>query len=195
MADHNFNSYLQYTDDQTGIKQTYRMWTMEYTQPHTLAGADSQSKMYKHFYPRSYSPGEIAVTGRVPLQKDYDNLGEFVRKHHLVLMRSSGLSNVGIGAQLPLMRLAIPNEGIYVEGILKSFQAGAKRFAVAPQFTFNFTVVKDSHSKNANMNAGYALRNFWTGTFIDQGATINDVTNVDNAPITSVLPQGKPGTN
>lgn len=192
MATHNFNAYLQYTDDTTNVKQTYRMWVNEVAQTHTLAGTDSQSKLYKHFYPRSYSPGDVSITGRVPLQKDYDNLGEYIRKHHLVLMRSSGLSNTGSpNSQIPLMRLAIPSEGLYVEGIIKTFRAGAKRFNVAPQFNFDFIVVKDAHSKNADLQPGYVLRAFWTGAFIDQGKTIDNSTSTDSTDIIT----RNPGTN
>lgn len=77
------------------------------------------------------------------------------------------------------MRFAIPSEGFYTEGLIKSFQAGAKRFAVAPEFQLNFTVIKDSHSKNADMVAGSTLRAFWTGDFIDQGSSIDTTTIVD----------------
>lgn len=179
MAAHKFNAYLQYIDDQSGNPQTYRMWVMEYSQPHILSGSDSQAKLYKHFYPRSYSPGDVAVQGRVPTQQDYNNLAEFIRKHHLVLMRSPGQSNISGTSQLRLMRFCIPTENFYVEGIIKTFRAGAKRFAVAPEFQLNFTVVKDAHSKNADMVPSGALRAFWTGAFIDQGQTI-DQTAIDD---------------
>lgn len=163
-----FNAGLIYTPPHRPT-QNYNMWVTEYSQPHDLAGSSSQSKLFQHFYPRSYSPGSLTIQGHVPLQEDYNNLGKFIRKHHMILMGLSGRSNVG-ATQLPLMKFVLPSEGIYVEGYVKTFEDGAKRFAVAPEYTLEFIVVKDAHSKNLDIRSSYAIRSMWLGQYIDQGA-------------------------
>lgn len=168
MSSSSYNSFLKYTNIQ-GKTLTYNMWVMEYSQTHALAGTSAQSKMFKHYYPKSYSPGNVSVIGRVRTQSDYNNLGTYIRNFHITLMNSSGRSNAG-SKQLPLMMLFINGEGLNIQGIPASFQAGAKRFNVAPEFRFDFMVIKDAHSKNADMRPGYAMRQMWTGDFIDEGA-------------------------
>lgn len=172
-----YNSYLSYVP-LGKKKQRYNMWVMEYSQPHAVSGSSSQSKMYKHFYPRSYSPGNISVIGRVRDQHDYNNLAIFIRKFHQNLMAAPGASNLSNGRQIPLMTLFIADEGINVQGIVGSFEAGAKRFNVAPEYRFDFTVIKDAHSKNTDMRAAYAMRRMWTGTFIDEGPINNNTENL-----------------
>lgn len=164
-----FNAYLKFTP-RNGKTETYNMWVMSYTQPHQLGGSPSQSKWYQHFYPRSYSPGAISVRGRVPYQTDYDNMARFIRTHHELMVGSAGLSNLGTqSSQIPLMSMGILGEGLYVEGLIGSFQAGAKRWNIAPEFTFDFMVIKDAHSKNTDMVGAYAVRSMWSGSWIDEG--------------------------
>jgi hypothetical protein len=161
-----FNAYLDFTSPKG--RQIYRLWIDEYIQVHTLAGTSSQSKLFSHFYPRSYSPGAISFKGKVPSQTDYNNLATYIRNHHELLMRSPGMSNLGT-TQLPLMSMKIPSEGVTVVGVIERFTAGAKRFAVAPPFEFDFTVINDAHSKNTNIHPGFSKRAMWTGDFIDEG--------------------------
>lgn len=168
-----YNSFLKYTPIGKKTALRYNMYVMEYSQPHALSGSAQQSKLYKHWYPKSYSPGDITVVGRVRDQTDYDNLAVFIRGFHQSLMSAAGRSNAANGNQIPLMRLYIDGEGVNIDGVIKSFKAGAQRFNVAPQFTFDFTVIKDSHSKNSDMVPGYALRQMWTGSFVDEGPINN----------------------
>lgn len=181
-----YNSFLSYTPYNKKTALRFNMYVMEYSQPHVLSGTNQQSKLYQHFYPKSYSPGDISVIGRVVSQTDYDNLSVYIRNFHLSLMSAPGSSNAANGEQIPLMTLYIDGEGINVQGIVKTFAAGAKRFNVAPQFTFDFTVIKDAHSANSDMIPGYAVRQMWTGAFVDEGA-------IQNGTVSSPIQTGAPG--
>ena len=157
-----YNAYLQYR--LANGRSTYRMWVMDIQQTHNLAGMSAQSKMFQHFYPKSYSPGAIDVTGRVRTQEDYDSLADYIRKHQLLLVSGGGFSNTGPSeGQIPLIRMGIPSEALIVEGWIDSFQAGARRFNPAPEFKFSFYVVKDAHSANSDMIPAYAMRKWWSG--------------------------------
>lgn len=191
-----YNSYLSYTPIGKTTTLRFNMYVMEYSQPHALSGAAQQSKLFKHFYPKSYTPGDITVIGRVVSQDDYNNLAVFIRGFHLNLMNAGGSSNASNGEQIPLMHLYIDGEGINIDGLILSFEAGAKRFNVAPQFTFDFTVIKDAHSKNSDMIPGYALRQMWTGNFVDEGSINNDSTvtsPVQTGGPSAALPTTSPG--
>lgn len=161
-----FNAALIYTPPGKNTLH-YNMWVTEYSQPHTLAGTTAQAKLFKHFYPNSYAPGAISIKGRVPTQKDYNNLGTFIRNHHMLLMGLPGLSNAG-SKQLPLMKLVVDGEGIVVEGFVESFDDGAQRFNVAPEFQLDIVVIKDLHSKNQDIIPAYAMRSAWIGRFVDE---------------------------
>lgn len=194
MPSSSYNSYLKYTPIGKSALR-YNMWVTEYSQPHALSGSSQQSKMYKHFYPKSYSPGDIAIIGRVRDQTDYNNLAIFIRKFHLELMSAPGASNAAGGKQVPLMTLYIQGEGLNVQGLVGSFQAGAKRFNIAPEFRFNFTVIKDAHSKNTDMHPAYSMRQMWTGNFIDEGPVQNGTGDGSSAPGTGVGNAITPGSN
>lgn len=171
-----YTAYLRYRNLEGNLTH-FNLWVMEYSQPHHLAGSDAQSKLYKHFYPRSYAPGNITVKGRVPDQEVYDNLAKYIRSHHELLMdpRVSGASNLNSGTQLPLFSFGVPSEGIAVQGFIVNFEAGAKRWNVAPEFTFDFTVIKDLHSTNSDITPGFAKRRIWSGQWIEKGDTISTV--------------------
>jgi hypothetical protein len=169
-----YNAAIKFTNA-SGKQLGLGLWVMEYSQSHDLAGDISQSKWYRHFYPRSYSPGAITVTGRVRTQQRYDQVTEFVRQHQELMIQRAGYSNAGTRYQLPLMSLSIPFENIYVEGWIASIQAGAKRFNPAPEYTFDFLVVKDSHSMNIDLRPASVIRSWWNGSIIDAGEIHNEV--------------------
>lgn len=168
-----YNAAIKYVDTK-GKLRGLGLWVMEYSQEHSLGGSSSQSRWFKHFYPRSYSPGAITVTGRVRTQQRYDQVSEFIRDHQQVMIQRAGYSNSGTKNQLPLMRLSIPFENLYVEGWVNSFAAGAKRFNPAPEFTLDFVVVKDNHSMNSEMRPASVLRSWWNGSIIDVGEIHNE---------------------
>lgn len=170
-----YNATLSYPVA-TNKSKAFGIWIMKYEQGHRVGGSSAQSKWFKHFYPRGYAPGAITVTGRVPNQYTYDLLAEFVRGHQEFMIQSAGASNLSGRSQVPLLHLALPSENIYVDGWVDAFNAGAKRFNPAPEFTFEFSVIKDNHSKNYELTPSYALRAWWTGKTIDTAATAPKIT-------------------
>jgi hypothetical protein len=188
----NYNASLKYTT-YGGHQLGFGLWIMEYSQSHDLAGSASQSKFFKHFYPRSYSPGPVTVTGRVSTQFRYDQLAEFIRFHQEVMVQNSGLSNAGDN-QLPLLKLSIPSENFYVEGWIEAFASGAKRFNPAPEYTFDFTVVKDQHSLNVDLRPASVIRSWWNASIFNIGEIHNE-TDVDVIDGTAPNPYTDPKSN
>lgn len=171
----NYNVAIKYKGS-NGKYRGFGLWVMEYEQSHTLAGDEAQSKWFKHFYPRSYSPGAMTIRGRVPTQHRYDQLAKFIREHQEFMIRTPGASNIKDRVQLPLMKLSFPSENIYVDGWINSFAAGAKRFNTAPEFSFDFMVVRDNHSSTMDLRPAYAIRSWFTGAVIEQGTIDNQAT-------------------
>jgi hypothetical protein len=138
------NAQLSYTTTQQFARN---VWIMELEQEHTLDGEVAQSRFYQHFYARSYAPGQMMLTGRVPTQDHLDWLGEFVRNHQIAML-SSGSSNIGNPNTdaIPLMRLYIPSEGVDYKGYVNTFRTYTERFNLAPEFTLDFEVIEDNHS-------------------------------------------------
>lgn len=189
-----YNASLSYTPSGRAT-QTLELWIMNYAQPHTASGTAQQSKMYKHFYPSNYAPGALTVNGNVRTQDDYNNLAEFIRTHHEVLVNSSGQTNVGISG-LPLINFLIPSEGLNLIGFVQNFKAGAQRFNPAPPFTFDFFITTDANSANDKIVPAYALRSMINGDFVDEGSlTLGALTipaptttSTTKTPITSPTP-------
>jgi hypothetical protein len=152
------NAYLRYWDTATGQFVRRYLWVMEVEQTHELSGSTYQSQYYQHFYGKSYAPGPVTVNGRVPTQAHYDALAEFIRKHQLLLINQPGASNLlnpnpSDPYSLPLLTLAVPSEGLNLEGYVTGFQGGAKRFNPAPPFNFDFVVINDAHSVGVNVSS------------------------------------------
>jgi hypothetical protein len=168
-----YNAAIKYNS--SGKLLGLGLWVMEYSQTHDLGGSSQQSKWYKHFYPRSYAPGTITVSGRVRTQQRYDQVVEFIRGHQETMIQKAGSSNAGTKNQLPLLKLSIPSENLYVEGWVASIAGGAKRFNPAPEYTFEFFVVKDAHSMNTDLRPASVMRSWWNGSIIDAGEIHNEV--------------------
>lgn len=147
----------------------YQFWLEEIEQRHSLSGTSAQSQFFQHFYAKSYAPDPLQVTGRVRDQKQYDALAEYVRDHQILLVSTRGSNNPDVSAQkfqLPLMTLRIASEGLVYGGWIDSFEGGAKRFNVAPQFTFSFTTIEDRHSTNSKLVPSHALQSVFSGAFL-----------------------------
>lgn len=164
----NYNASIQYTQ-RNGRAIAFGLWVMDYDQPHTLAGNEATSRWYKHFYPRSYAPGVMSIHGRVRTQYRYDQLADYIRGHQEHMLRTAGASNIAGRTQIPLLRLSIPSENIYIDGWVETFKAGAKRFDPAPEFDLDFVVIRDNHSANVDLRPAYAIRSWFTGAVIEQG--------------------------
>src|SRR6476646_5017673 len=134
-----YNASMVYKDAKKK-RHRFEFYIMSYTQPFELAGSHSQAKRYQHFYAKSYAPGDMSFVGRSVHQTQYNNFAEYVREFHNRILNATPASNAK-GDFIPLVQLEIPLEGINVHGLVKSFVAGAKRFNVAPQFSFDFMVI------------------------------------------------------
>jgi len=169
MALANSNAYLKYAGG------TFPLWVMGLEQVHELAGTTAQSKTYQHFYPRSYFPGAMVITGRVRNQAMYDDLADYIRGHQLALINnptldsglSGSLTNRPGNETIPLLEFNFPEENLLLTGWITPFEAGAKRFNVAPEYTMNFVIASDRHSTNDRINPSFAVRGWWTGAFLD----------------------------
>lgn len=161
----NSNASLSFWDGKR--VRAYNFWLTEVSQDHQLSGTARQSRMYQHFYGRSYSPGQVQIIGKVKNQTQYNTLAKFVRHHHEALMSAVGGGNLTTNTNgLPLMSLHIQAESLYYSGWISTFQGGAKRFNVAPEISFGFEVVNDRHSTNDKIRASGALRATWNGSFL-----------------------------
>jgi hypothetical protein len=146
--------------------RVYRFWLMEIEQPHQLSGKNTQSKLYTHFYAKSYSPGQVEVQGRVRTQAEYDLLAVIIRTHQKLMVSQSGRSNATGTDAISLMTLGIKDENLYYAGWIPTFQGGAKRFNPAPPFTFRFEVIHDKHSTANKIIPSAAKRNVFSGAFL-----------------------------
>lgn len=165
---HEYNAHLHYKDEHKKNHYFY-LWVMDYDQPFVLSGAEEQSKRYQHFYAKSYAPGDMTVSGRSPYQTQYNNLAEYIREFHNRLLNHTPASNAP-GDFIPMLNFVIPSEGVDVHGIIKSFKAGARRFNVAPPFTFDFMVIKnvpaDKYIGTVGFYPSTAIRDNWTGKLV-----------------------------
>lgn len=161
---HEYNAHLHYQDERKKDHYFY-LWVMEYDQPFELAGSEEQSRRYQHFYPKSYAPGDMTVEGRSPYQTEYNNLGEFIREFHWRLINATPASNAR-GDFIPLLKFVIPAEGIIVHGLIKAFKAGAKRFNVAPPFTFDFMIINNYYQQSITFASSYVVRDTWAGNLV-----------------------------
>lgn len=196
------NAYLAYVAPGKGkapsVARSFLFWLEVIEQGHEMSGSMAQSQLFQHFYARSYVGGPISLTGRVKTQEQYNLLGEFIRTHQLTMVSASGGSNVGNDTVLPLMRLGIPSENLYYTGWINAFEAGVKHFNVAPQFITSFQVAADKHSTNELTIPSYLKRATFTGAFLDGPVYVPPTSTPASNPldnVTSVLPQGQPGTN
>jgi len=165
-----WNASLSYSQPGKGkignTLRIFRFWLMEIEQTHTLSGKVSQSKLYSHFYAKSYAPGRVAIQGRVRTQEQYDALASFIRAHQKLMVDQPGRSNSASTDALSLMTLGIKDENLYYAGWIPTFQGGAKRFNPAPPFNFDFEVIHDKHSTANKIIPSAAKRNVWSGAFL-----------------------------
>jgi len=177
---HAYNAWLHFVDNSKKAHYFY-IWVMEYDQPFELAGVEEQAKKYQHFYSKSYAPGDMTVTGRSPYQTEYNNLAEYIRAYHNALINSAPASNAK-GDFIPLLTLHIPAEGVSVTGVIKSFEAGAKRFNVAPPFTFDFMVIRNAHQITTNFTPSHVIRSTWSGAYVSSAPELKKKKNTKPAP-------------
>jgi hypothetical protein len=141
-----------------GRVQQFNLWVMRLEQPHMLTGATYQSRTKRHFYPRSYAPGDITVGGRLPHEESLQNLSLYIRKHQRAVLNVPNAERFArVNPKAPgfqrLMRLSIPSENILVRGWIPDFSITKKGvFNVAPEFSFNFFVVFDNTARDIGIS-------------------------------------------
>lgn len=135
---------------------SYDLWVTTITQPYSLIGTEQQSRLTKHFYPHGFNLGALTVTGVCQSQEDLQALARFVRTHQQALINQppdelfiphqNGISR--------LLSLAIPTEGIAnLGGFIGEFQLSKKGvFDPAPQYTFDFVVILDPHTRDYTLS-------------------------------------------
>lgn len=135
------NGYLSFTN-RADTTVYHSLWVNDISQSLELTGTPAQSTWTRKFYPRSFAPGAITVNGVCSSQRDYQDLANFIRSHHIDLMATSN--------PIPFakfMRLSIPSEALSVRGWIPKFTISKKGvFEPAPNFTFSFSVGFDHHS-------------------------------------------------
>jgi hypothetical protein len=156
------NSELYYKSDKPHSRG---LWVMEISQGHELSGSAYQSRTKRHFYPRSYAPGDIVVKGRCSSQEQLQTLSLFIRMHQRAIMamprnqRFARINTSSPGYQR-LLRLSIPSERLLVRGWVSNFSIIKKGvFDPAPEYTFNFFVVFDNTAQNIALS--HRIRRFY----------------------------------
>ena len=164
MSIHHPNAVIFYFDDDQ-IQRDQMLWVMDIYQTYGMAGSTSSAKYYRHWYPMNFNMGPMTIKGRVRTQTDYNNLSEFIRRHQRLMASESGQTNIRGDAQddLHLMRLEIKSEAVFVDGFIKNFKADQHRFNVAPEFTFDFEVIRDGFQDvtTGNANISQAIHDAW----------------------------------
>jgi len=130
----------------------HTLWVEQLEQPQQIRGVRKQSMYTAHWYPKSYAPGDLAVTVRCASQRDLQHLANFVRKHHRLLLETPGLrfsNRANSTGRRHLMFLRISSEAIAVRGWISSFTITKKGvFDPAPQLSFSFFTALDPYSSD-----------------------------------------------
>lgn len=161
---HHPNAVLRYYNEDDQLELMY-LWVMSIEQGYGMAGTSASAKYYSHWYPLNFNMGPLVVTGRVPYQVDYNNLSEYIRRHQRLMASEAGYTNIKGDTEhaLNLLRFELKSEGVFVDGFIKSFNARQKRFDVAPEFTFEFEVIKDGFQDIAVKDSmiSHAISDAW----------------------------------
>lgn len=141
------------------LPQTFSLWIMSLKQNNQLEGPRAQSRLTRHFYPRSYGPGELIVSGRAASQKNLQDLAIFIRGHQ------SSIVNGGVQIDKKMMTLVIPTEGIFLQGFIPRFNL-IKRgvFAPIPEYTFNFVITYDPNHTSQSLVISHIVKKWFTGS-------------------------------
>lgn len=146
------NGHLLYTAD--GVTKSFDFYIEKFSQPLSLTGSQAQTRLSRQFYPRGFSPGNGQITARATSQDSYQRFSKFVRDHHVVMINTpSKMAFTRTDTASPgynrLMRLVIDGEGILWRGWIPSFTLTKKGvMEPAPQFSFEFFMVFDTHANN-----------------------------------------------
>ena len=145
-------------------RYTHALWVTSLEQPHQLQGTTQQSRRTQHFYPTSYSPGNLDIKGRCYTTEEYQALANFVRYHQEVMIDSPGLSVQGPASTKGfsrLLRFKMTSEQRDLHGWVERFRfTKTGVLAVAPEFEMSFFVAYDGFSKQkVVVSAGSGIYN------------------------------------
>lgn len=142
------------------------MWIWEVEASFRLNGETVQSNQKQQFFPRNMVQPTITLRGTVPNNYQYNRLALFVRDSHYFALNANYIArmealagkNLSVshsvsGTANPLTSLEIrrgtaptgrnvkgPNGGMQLQGLIKSFKAGATRHEYAKDFEMEFVI-------------------------------------------------------
>lgn len=100
--------------------------------------------MIVHFPIKTNQPS-ISFAVQFSNERDYETFQRFVRKHQIV--------SVGEGQKVPEIFISWPERNMNFTGFIKKFQAGGKRFNVAPRAQFSVDLIKSFVSEKTNVSS------------------------------------------
>lgn len=153
-------------------------WIEEIEANFGMTGQKAQSRNVREFMPHNVNQPSITVTGRTTNSFQYQRIASFVRVSHYNSLNMGNLGEevrtVVVGEGEEQTRIKAQTVRLYVraqpqgfpepwsgrhskgahsawmlEGYIKNFKAGAERFEVAPQFTFEFMVASSATTETA----------------------------------------------
>lgn len=167
------NGFLSYLPMHATDTVSRKLWVTNLKQSNQLQGPKYTSRLTRHFYPRSYGPGPMMVTGRAESQEDYQDLAVFIRQHHETVMTGEitpiYTDTHFIGGYRHLLQLVIPAEGIWLQGWVDRFTLSKYgNFDPAPTYTFSFFIAHDPRS--VAVENSFVIRKWFTPDPNDLGA-------------------------
>lgn len=123
-----------------------------------VAGSYGQSPAARTWYPTNLSQSEMAITGIVANQYEYDRLVEFIHVHHnTAIDRKETDQFIGtksidfklkpfripIGTQQGTTEYYVVHQGMHFKGYITNITAGHQRFVNAPTWTLTFRISDD----------------------------------------------------
>lgn len=105
----------------------------------------AQTKHYIVHFPIKTNQPSISFAVQFSNERDYETFQRFVRKHHVV--------SVGEGQQVSEITITWPERNMNFTGFIKQFQAGGKRFNVAPRAQFTVDLIKSFVSEKTTISS------------------------------------------
>lgn len=139
----NRNSALYISDGKGGVQQAskFEFWLEEITYGFGATGDVATSHFYDAQYHRSFNLKPYHVKGRVPTEKYYDQMAEYIAKAQYDMARGR-----------PRMRLIVPAASIAIFGFIPAFRGGHQPegggFEVAPVIEFDFIETYNKRSQS-----------------------------------------------
>lgn len=159
----NRNSALYISDGKGGVQEAskFEFWVEEVTYGFGATGEAATSHFYDAQYHRSFNLKPYHVRGRVPTEKYYDYMAEYIAKAQYDMARGR-----------PRMRLIVPAANIAIFGFIPSFRGGhapeGGGFEVAPVIEFDFV---ETYNKRAQSGKSGRVSTELISYFLDPKQT------------------------